>query len=97
MGRSPFPHRALVAALLTPVEVVVDFASPTWLPDTRQTLMSEHQVRIVCTSVQRDALKAGLAHFLTTPLDIGYQTFNPTVERVNRRGIVGKFIWSSKS
>lgn len=81
-----FPSRALIAALVTSQQVVVDFASPTMSAEARAALSTHFLVQIRCVAEQRPALKSALAHLLTTPLDIGYQTFYPSVERVEHQG-----------
>jgi hypothetical protein len=52
------------------------------LPTALQALTTDYQVQISCSSDQKTSLKATLADFLTSPIEIGYQTFYPVVERV---------------
>jgi hypothetical protein len=77
-----FPSRALVAALLSPEQGTVEFGTAEWLADATQSLITNFQVQIRCTSAQKNELKRALTHLLTLPLESGYQNFYPIVERI---------------
>lgn len=81
-----FPSRALLASLLASPEATVEFGSPTWQPNAQMALSAHFEVQISCLTADKAKLKAGLASLLTLPLEIGYQTFYPFVERVFQQG-----------
>ena len=79
------PSRALLAILLTSEQSVIHYGAPHWYIDAQEALANHHQVQIRCMPDQITICKAELASFLTSPLEIGYQTFYPIVERIVRQ------------
>lgn len=78
--------RALLNMLLEPDIERIAFQSAYWESKIRDELADVYQVQISCQPEQFKACKHALSHFLTTPIDIGYQRFYPVVERIIQHG-----------
>jgi hypothetical protein len=48
-------------------------------------LADEYQAQINCRPDEMVECKEALRHFLTTPVEVGYQQFHPVVERLLRQ------------
>lgn len=81
----PPPSRALLQLLLNPNAQAIPFGSPYWETRAREMLADEHQAQISCQPDEMVECKEALRHFLTTPVEVGYQQFHPVVERLLRQ------------
>lgn len=78
---------ALVAQ--EPVEAV-NFGDPGWEAFATEILSRDSQVRINCTQSDLESCKSALLGMIVEPVEVGYQQFFPTIERIERRGL----LWS---
>jgi hypothetical protein len=80
--KSVRPSRALLKSLLGQETQIVQFNSPYWESAVREKLLGSYQVQISCQISEKDQCKEELSHFLTIPLDIGFQRFYPVIESI---------------
>jgi hypothetical protein len=80
------PSRALLLALLNPYSESVQYGEDTWQTKIRQLLADRYQVQLACSQSQLSDCKGALMDLLVTPIDVGFQSFFPIVERVDRVG-----------
>lgn len=78
------PSRALLMLLLEPNGRSIQYGEAYWENLVQDALATNYQVEIYCSQADLAACKYSLLQFLTTPIDIGFQIFYPTVERVKR-------------
>lgn len=78
------PSRALLMLLLAPYGQKIDYGDAYWESQTQEALIKEYQAEIYCSQTDLAACKISLLQLLTRPIDIGFQSFYPIIERISR-------------
>jgi hypothetical protein len=80
------PSRMLILALVEEHSPVVRYGNADWMYIVEAALQAGTPARIVCDQESLAACKAALILLLGTPLDVGYQSFYPALDAVERTG-----------
>lgn len=80
------PSRALLLTLLYPDSQSIVYNAPDWQEQVQRTLAAAYHVQISCEQGQLEGCKKSLLDMLTEPIEIGFQFFYPSVERLARSG-----------
>ncbi len=80
------PSRALLLTLLKPRAEIIQYNQEGWQILLEQTLASKFQVQLGCDQGELSLCKQSLLALLVTPIEIGFQSFFPFVERIERTG-----------
>ncbi|MGB1252129.1 MAG: protein DpdJ, partial [Candidatus Promineifilaceae bacterium] len=80
------PSRPLIAMMLQPYGRIVRFGEAYWETTGQDSLREHFQVEIRCDVGEINACKIALLNWLVSPIDIGFQTFYPVIERIERLG-----------
>lgn len=80
------PSRALLLTLLNPHAQLVVYGEDGWVEAVEQALTSRYQVQLQCAQSSLLECKKSLLTLLVTPIDIGFQSFFPILERIDRKG-----------
>lgn len=78
------PSRALLTLLLTPHGQVIRYGEAYWESRLQEVLAIEYQAEIHCPQTELADCKIHLLQLLTRPIDIGFQSFYPIIERIRR-------------
>jgi hypothetical protein len=70
--------------LLAPHGQMITFGEAYWESRVQEALAAEYQAEIHCTRTDLAECKISLLQLLTRPIDIGFQSFYPIVERIRR-------------
>ncbi|MFL5629229.1 MAG: protein DpdJ, partial [Ktedonobacteraceae bacterium] len=81
------PSRAILLALLEPHAEQIAFGIADWQEQLRQKLMTQYAVQVTCLQNELEACKQYILDMLVEPVEIGFQFFYPTVERISRTGL----------
>jgi hypothetical protein len=80
------PSRALLLTLLNPHIALILFQQEDWHTQLAQALASNYQAQLRCTQTELSLCKQSLQTLLVTPIEVGFQSFFPFVERIERTG-----------
>jgi hypothetical protein len=78
------PSRALLTLLVTPHGQVIKYGEAYWESRLQEVLATEYQAEVHCPQTELAGCKIHLLQLLTRPIDIGFQSFYPTIERIRR-------------
>ncbi|HVB25457.1 MAG TPA: protein DpdJ [Ktedonobacteraceae bacterium] len=82
------PSRAILLALLEPHAEQVTFGTVDWQEQLQQKLTTQYVVQVTCSQNELEACKQNILDMLVKPVEIGFQFFYPTVERLSRTGLL---------
>jgi hypothetical protein len=80
----PTPSRALLMSLLAPEIDTVTYGTPYWEHKAKKRLETDFLVQVNVRPEEVAVFKESIRHFLTSPIDVGYQRFFPMIERIRR-------------
>lgn len=78
------PSRQLLRLNLRFSGQIVHYGSDYWEERVQESLMQLFEVSVICSASELADCKAALLMQLTSAVDIGFQTFYPIVERIER-------------
>jgi hypothetical protein len=78
------PSRPLIAAMLKPEGITIDFGEQDWQIKARNGLETTYEVEIVCSLDQIGVCKKAVLGLLLTPIDTDYQLFYPSIDRITQ-------------
>ncbi len=77
------PSRALLRSRIDPISDAITFGEPDWLSSVSERLAEQLSAQVLCNQI--DVSSEHFHYLLVTPIEVGFQQYYPTIERIERR------------
>ena len=79
------PSRAMLRVLVDPASNAITYGDSGWNDQVVVQLSQQYAAQVICDQADIGTLREEIATLLTTPIDVGFQHYYPTIERIERQ------------